>query len=105
MKHGYLDTKMKYPFTMLCHISPSFLLETTFFFFFLVLEFELRAYTLSHSTSPFFFFFVMGFFKIGSVNYLPKLPFNVILLISASSVAGITGVSHWHPAEATTFEN
>jgi hypothetical protein len=31
------------------------------FFLFLVLAFELRAYTSSHSTSP---FFVMGFFKI-----------------------------------------
>jgi hypothetical protein len=30
------------------------------FFFFLVLGLELRAYTLSHSTSP---FFVMGFFS------------------------------------------
>jgi hypothetical protein len=33
------------------------------FFFFVVLGFELRAYTLSHSTSP---TFVMGFFEIGS---------------------------------------
>jgi hypothetical protein len=32
-------------------------------FFFVVLEFELGAYTLSHSTSP---FFMMGFFEIGS---------------------------------------
>jgi hypothetical protein len=32
-------------------------------FFFVVLVFELRAYTLSHSTSP---FFVKGFFEIGS---------------------------------------
>jgi hypothetical protein len=32
-------------------------------FFFAVLGLELRAYTLSHSTSP---FSVMGFFKIGS---------------------------------------
>jgi hypothetical protein len=30
--------------------------------FFVVLDFELRAYTLSHSTSP---FFVMAFFEIG----------------------------------------
>jgi hypothetical protein len=30
-----------------------------FFFFFLVLRLELRAYTLSYSTSP---FFVVGFF-------------------------------------------
>jgi hypothetical protein len=33
------------------------------FTYFVVLGFELRAYTLSHSTSP---FFVMGFFEIGS---------------------------------------
>jgi hypothetical protein len=32
------------------------------FFFLVVLEFELRAFTLSHSTSP---IFVMGIFKIG----------------------------------------
>jgi hypothetical protein len=32
------------------------------FFFFSVLGLELRAYTLSHSTSP---FFVRGFFEIG----------------------------------------
>jgi hypothetical protein len=34
-----------------------------FFFFFAVLRFELRAYTLSHSTSP---FLVKGVFEIGS---------------------------------------
>jgi hypothetical protein len=34
-----------------------------FFFFFAVLVFELRAYTLSYATS---LFFVMGFFEIGS---------------------------------------
>jgi hypothetical protein len=34
-----------------------------FFFFFAVLGFELRAYTLSYSTSP---IFVMAFFEIGS---------------------------------------
>jgi hypothetical protein len=34
-----------------------------FFSFFAVLGFELRASTLSHSTSP---FFVMGFLEIGS---------------------------------------
>jgi hypothetical protein len=32
-------------------------------FFFKELGFELRAYTLNHSTSP---FFVIGFFEIGS---------------------------------------
>jgi hypothetical protein len=33
------------------------------FFFFAVLGLELRAYTFSHCTSP---FFMMGFFEIGS---------------------------------------
>jgi hypothetical protein len=33
---------------------------------------------------------VMGVFHIGSLNYLPGL-----LLISASWVARITGMSHW----------
>jgi hypothetical protein len=33
------------------------------YLFIAVLELELRAYTLNHSTSP---FFVKGFFKIGS---------------------------------------
>jgi hypothetical protein len=32
-------------------------------FFFVVLELELRAYTLSHSTNP---SFVTGFFMVGS---------------------------------------
>jgi hypothetical protein len=36
-----------------------------FFFFFAVLEFELRAYSLSHCTSP---FIVMGFFEIESLE-------------------------------------
>jgi hypothetical protein len=34
----------------------------SFFFFFTLLGFELRAYTLSHSTSP---SFVVGFFELG----------------------------------------
>jgi hypothetical protein len=33
------------------------------FIYLLVLGFELRAYTLSHSTSP---IFAMGFFELGS---------------------------------------
>jgi hypothetical protein len=50
--------------------------------------------SLSHSTSP---FFVKGFFKIGSHRTfcLGQLQ-AVILQISASWVARITGVSHWH---------
>jgi hypothetical protein len=44
-----------------------------FFFFFVVLGFELRAHTLSHSTSP---FFVMGFFEIGSCKLFPWAGFK-----------------------------
>jgi hypothetical protein len=40
------------------------------FFPLVELGFELRAYTLSHSTSPFFFFFVKDFFEIGSRELL-----------------------------------
>jgi hypothetical protein len=43
----------------------------SFFFFFLVLGLELRAYTLSHSTS----LFVKGFLELGS-HYLPRLALN-----------------------------
>jgi hypothetical protein len=42
-------------------------------FFFVVLGFELRAFALSHSTSP---IFVKGVFEIGSENYLPGLASN-----------------------------
>jgi hypothetical protein len=37
-----------------------------FLLFFVVLGFELRAYTLSHSTSP---FFVMSFSRNGLTDY------------------------------------
>jgi hypothetical protein len=43
------------------------------FFFFIVLGLELRAYTLSHSISP---FFVMGVFKIGSRKLFPPAGFE-----------------------------
>jgi hypothetical protein len=47
-----------------------------------VLGFELRAYTLSHSTSP---FFVKGFFEIGSPELFVQAGFELsIFLISAS---------------------
>jgi hypothetical protein len=41
-----------------------------FLLFFVVVEFELRAYTLNHFTSP---FFVLGFFE----NILPGLASNL----------------------------
>jgi hypothetical protein len=39
----------------------------------------------------------------GLVNYLPGWPWATILLISASQVAGITGMSHWHLAQSFIF--
>jgi hypothetical protein len=68
------------------------------FFYFAVLGLEFRVYTLSHSASP---FFVKGFFRIGSQERTISLQWlqrTSILLISASWVARITGVSQWHLA-------
>jgi hypothetical protein len=61
------------------------------FFFSAVLGFELRAYTLSHSASP---FLQKVFFEIGSpgticLDWLQ----TVILLIPVSGIARIPGVS------------
>jgi hypothetical protein len=71
--------------------------------FFVVLEFELRAYTLSHSTSPFSWWI---FFKIQSIKlFCLGWVQTAILLISASWVARITVVSHWHPAPPTFFDH
>jgi hypothetical protein len=50
-------------------------------FFFAVLGLELRAYTLSHSTSP---FLVVVFSRQGLANYLLGWLRNTILVISAS---------------------
>jgi hypothetical protein len=62
-------------------------------FFFEVLGYELRAYTLTHSTSP---IFVMGFFQDRVLQTIcPGWLPTVILLIFAFWVARITGVSHW----------
>jgi hypothetical protein len=40
----------------------------------MILGFELRAFTLSHSTSP---IFVMGFFKIGSLKLFARSGFEL----------------------------
>jgi hypothetical protein len=67
------------------------------FLFFGGTRFEVRAYTLSHSTSP---FFVMGFFKIGSHKLFAWDWLQAaILLISASCIASIIGMSHWRQAK------
>jgi hypothetical protein len=47
---------------------------SSFFFFFVVLGFELKAYTLNHSTS--FFVCVMGVFKIESRILFAQLALN-----------------------------
>jgi hypothetical protein len=72
-----------WPLSSFSYLSSFLLSFFSFFFFFAILGFELRAYTLSHSTSP---FLVMGFFQIGSLNYLPGLGWlqTAIILISAS---------------------
>jgi hypothetical protein len=44
-----------------------------FFFFFALLGLELRAYTLSHSISP----FVLGIFKIGSLELFARAGFKL----------------------------
>jgi hypothetical protein len=48
--------------------------EWLFFFFLAVLGFGLRAYTLSHSTSP---VFVKGFFEIGSQELVVQVASNL----------------------------
>jgi hypothetical protein len=71
-----------------CSITSSFI--------FSIVGLELRAYTLSHSTSPFLW---RIFFKIGSQELLCQgWVRTLILLISVSWVARITGLSHQCPA-------
>jgi hypothetical protein len=60
-------------------------------FFFVVRGLELRAYTLSHSTSP---FCVRYFWDRCSWPVCPSWLQAMILLISASWVVRITGVNH-----------
>jgi hypothetical protein len=71
-------------------------------FFCVVLGLELRAFTLSHSTSPFY----EGFFKIGSCELFAwGWLQTVILLTSASQVARIAGMSHWLLALLSVFDH
>jgi hypothetical protein len=60
-------------------------------FVFVVLGFELRAYTLSQSTSPFLWWVFRD--RVSPAICLGWL-WTAILLISASWVARITGLSH-----------
>jgi hypothetical protein len=66
-----------------------------FFCFFAVLGFELRAYTLSHSISPFLWRVFQD--RVSQIICLGWL-WTTILLISASWVARITGMNHQHLA-------
>jgi hypothetical protein len=60
--------------------------DTFFFFFFVVLGFELRPYTLNHSASH------LDFFEIGSQELFSQ---GVLRSSgSASCIARMTGVSH-----------
>jgi hypothetical protein len=71
--------------------------------FFVVLEFELRAYNLSHSTSP---FFCEGFFRDRVMQSIcPSSLRTAILLISAFLVARNTGMSHWDLAHGNFFKS
>jgi hypothetical protein len=78
------------------------IIMSLFFLFFVVLGLEIRAFTLSHSTSPVF----CG--RIYQDRVLQSICLGwlqtAILLISASSVSRIIGVSHRHPAPWTTFK-
>jgi hypothetical protein len=60
---------------------------------FAVLGFELRTYTFSHFISPFFWWFFQD--RVSQTICLAWLG-TVILLISASWIARITGMSHQH---------
>jgi hypothetical protein len=57
---------------------------------------------LGHSATP---FSVMGFFEIGSCElFVWGWLWTGILLISATWVTRITGVSHWHPALCSSWD-
>jgi hypothetical protein len=58
-------------------VSRCSTIEPAVLFLFVVLEFELRAYNLSHPTSPPHPFFVMGFFKIGSHELFAQAGFEL----------------------------
>jgi hypothetical protein len=75
---------------------------TSLFFFFCGTGLELRVLTLSHSTSP---VFVMGFFQDRvSQTICPGWLWTTIFLISASWVAGITGMSPRCPVLSSSIK-
>jgi hypothetical protein len=60
---------------------------------FLVLGFELKAFTLSHSDSP-----IWRVFSKQGLTIYPGWLRTIILLLSASWAGSTSGVSHWRPA-------
>jgi hypothetical protein len=64
-----------------------------------VLGLELRAYTLSHSTSPFLWTCFQD--RVSQTIFLAGWLRAAVLLISASWVAKMTGMSHRCPAQTT----
>jgi hypothetical protein len=76
-----------------CFVFVSFW-QSVLFFFLVVLGLELRAYTLSHSTSP----FCEGFFWDRILQTICQgWLWTSVLLIAAFWIASITGVSHRCP--------
>jgi hypothetical protein len=104
-RKGYFDVMFFWPDEKLSWYSCNLLVRLHVytwtvsilaFFFFAVLAFEPRAYTLSHSASP----FCTGYFQDRvSQTICPGWLWTKILLISASWVARITDLSHQHLAE------
>jgi hypothetical protein len=77
--------------------GDGFELISAFYFFVLsVLGFEIKAYTLSHSSNP---FFCIGYFQDRVLQTICSgWPWTTVLLISVSWVVRIIGMSHGHPA-------
>jgi hypothetical protein len=71
-------------------------------FFFAVLVLELRAFTLSHSTGPFLWRIFQD--RVSGTICLGLL-WTTIILISASLVATITGMSHQCLAQTMKFSS
>jgi hypothetical protein len=75
--------------------NKEILVTCSLFFFWMGQEFKLALYHLSHTCSA----FCSGYFGDGVLRTIsPGLTSNLLLPISASQAAGITGVSYWRLA-------
>jgi hypothetical protein len=84
----------KVPFTLLRSLAH-FFIWSLIYLFFMVLGIEQKASNLSHSTIP---FLMMGLFQERVSRTICHWWLGTtLLLISASWLAKITGMSHWHP--------